>query len=165
MVIKTITQLGPREAEFLSIMAEGGGLFDSGRAVRFWKSRAMASKKGGGGSRDWREGSTWLFRLKRGESEHGLKNLIWLLRHSYSRQSSPTGQQSGIGTGPNKSRGSSTCKQQAGRKQPGGLSLGFNINSLRFQRLNSTDTSKSGSRESPLSSPTRKKHSSTVPTM
>ncbi len=62
MVIKTITQLGPREAEFLSIMAEGGGLFDSGRAVRFWKSRAMASKK-----LYQLERRGWLARLERGK--------------------------------------------------------------------------------------------------
>ena len=45
MVQKNITQLGPKEAEFLSIMSTAGGQFTNERATEFWGSREMARKK------------------------------------------------------------------------------------------------------------------------
>lgn len=45
MVLKNITQLGPKEAAFLSLMSDKGGQFRNERAVQFWGSRKMATKK------------------------------------------------------------------------------------------------------------------------
>jgi predicted transcriptional regulator of viral defense system len=45
MVQKHITQLGPKEAAFLSLMSDKGGQFGNERAVQFWGSRKMATKK------------------------------------------------------------------------------------------------------------------------
>ena len=45
MVQKNITQLGPKEAEFLSLMSTTGGQFTNERAARFWGSREMTKKK------------------------------------------------------------------------------------------------------------------------
>ena len=45
ITVKNIRSLGPREAEFLSIMSERGGHFVHSEAVEFWGSAQMASKK------------------------------------------------------------------------------------------------------------------------
>src|SRR2546422_10270042 len=62
MVQKNITQLGPKEAEFLSLMATSGGELTSERAAQFWGSREMARKK------LYRlEKRGWIARLERGK--------------------------------------------------------------------------------------------------
>jgi predicted transcriptional regulator of viral defense system len=62
MVQKTITQLGPREAEFLSLVSAEGPHFLSERAVGFWGTRAMAGKK-----LHQLEKRGWIARLERGK--------------------------------------------------------------------------------------------------
>ncbi|HYQ85869.1 MAG TPA: hypothetical protein VES59_01360 [Bacteroidota bacterium] len=59
---KTITQLGPKEAEFLSLMATSGGELTSERAAQFWGSREMVRKK-----LYQLEKRGWIARLERGK--------------------------------------------------------------------------------------------------
>jgi len=61
-VHNTITQLGPREAEFLSLVAAKGTHFVSERAVEFWGTREMANKK-----LHQLERRGWIARLERGK--------------------------------------------------------------------------------------------------
>ena len=62
MVMKKISQLGPREAEFLSLVSAGGGMFDNELAAQFWKSHGLAAKK-----LYQLERRGWLARLERGK--------------------------------------------------------------------------------------------------
>ncbi|MGD0337499.1 MAG: hypothetical protein ABSB78_01785 [Bacteroidota bacterium] len=62
MVQKTITELGPKEAEFLSSVSTAGGQFTNERAVQFWGSREMAIKK-----LHQLEKRGWVARLERGK--------------------------------------------------------------------------------------------------
>lgn len=62
MVQKNITQLGPKEAEFLSQVSAEGLHFLSERAVLFWGTKAMARKK-----LHQLEKRGWIARLERGK--------------------------------------------------------------------------------------------------
>jgi len=62
MVQKNITQLGPKEAEFLSLMSTSGGQFTNEHALQFWGSREMAKKK-----LHQLEKRGWVARLERGK--------------------------------------------------------------------------------------------------
>lgn len=62
IVQKTITQLGPREAKFLSLVSAKGTQFASEQAVEFWGTRQMAKKK-----LHQLEKRGWVARLERGK--------------------------------------------------------------------------------------------------
>ena len=61
-VQKTITELGRKEAEFLSHMSTAGGQFNIEQAVKFWRSREMANKK-----LHQLEKRGWVARIERGK--------------------------------------------------------------------------------------------------
>jgi len=62
IVHKTITNLGPKEAEFLSIVSAQGAQFFGDQAVEFWGTREMARKK-----LHQLEKRGWVARLERGK--------------------------------------------------------------------------------------------------
>ena len=62
MVQKTITELGPKEAEFLSSVSTAGGQFTNERAAQFWGSSEMAAKK-----LHQLEKRGWVARIERGK--------------------------------------------------------------------------------------------------
>jgi len=62
MMQKRITHLGPREAEFLSLLSSKSSMFDFEEAVGFWGSREMARKK-----LSLLEKRGWLARLEKGK--------------------------------------------------------------------------------------------------
>jgi predicted transcriptional regulator of viral defense system len=62
MMQKRVTRLGPREAEFLTLLSSKSSMFDFEQAVGFWGSREMAGKK-----LSLLEKRGWLARLQKGK--------------------------------------------------------------------------------------------------